>query len=59
MQDSGCWDPSVEDRRIFRPLLPRVLTAANQNISPESVKAMFEGGQLVDVAGNSMVLVIT
>jgi len=53
MQDAGRWDPSVEDWRVFRPLLPRRLTATNQNISPESVKAMFEGGQLVDVAGTA------
>jgi transposase-like protein len=35
MQDAGWWDPSVEDRAISRPLLPRGLTAANQNASPE------------------------
>src|ERR1035438_6483345 len=34
MQDAGLWDPSVEDWRIFRPLLSRGLTAANQNVSP-------------------------
>jgi hypothetical protein len=59
MQDSGRWYPSVEDWRIFRPLLSRGLTATNQNAPPQSMKAMHEGGQLVDVAGNSMVLVVT
>src|SRR5664279_4223720 len=34
MQDAGRWDPSVEDWRIFRPLLSRGLAAANQNVSP-------------------------
>src|SRR5664279_5076880 len=34
MQDAGRWDPSVEDWRIFRPLLSRGLTAASQNVSP-------------------------
>ena len=59
MQDAGWWDPSVEDRAIFRPLLSRGLTATNQNASPEPMDAMLEEVQLVDVAGDSMVLVIT
>jgi len=29
MQDAGSWDPSVEDRAIFRPLLSRFLTSAD------------------------------
>ena len=34
MQDTGRWDPSVEDWAIFRPLLSRGLTATNQNVAP-------------------------
>ena len=49
MQDAGCWNPSVEDRAIFRPLLSRGLTATNQNASPEPVDAMFEEIQLMRI----------
>ncbi len=34
MQDAGRWYPSVEDWRIFCPLLSRGLTATNQNVPP-------------------------
>jgi hypothetical protein len=34
------------------------LTAANQNVPPEPIDAIPEDAQLVDVAGNSMVLVV-
>ena len=58
MQDAGRWDPSVEDRAIFRPPLSRSLTAANQNAMPQSIDASSEDAQLIDVTGHSMVLVI-
>ena len=58
MQDAGCWNPSVEDRAVFRPLLSRLLTATNENTSPEPMDAMFEEVQLIDVAGNSMIEVV-
>jgi len=55
MQYAGWWDPSVEDRAIFGPLLPRGLTAANQNAPPEPVDAMFKEVQLIEIAENSMI----
>jgi hypothetical protein len=59
MQDAGCWNPSVEDRAVLRPLLSRFLTATNENTSPQPLDAMFEEVQLIDVAGNSMIEVVT
>ena len=47
-----------EDRSKLLPLLPRGLAAANQNAPPEPIDAIPEDAQLVDVAGNSMVLVV-
>src|ERR1035438_7678423 len=58
MQDSGWWYPSFQDRGKLLPLLPRRLTAANKDVTPESVNAVSEDTQLVDVAGDSMVLVV-
>jgi hypothetical protein len=34
------------------------LAATNQNVSPEPVDALPEGAQLIDIPGNSMVLVV-
>jgi hypothetical protein len=34
------------------------LTAANQNVPPEPIHALSEGSQLIDIPGNSMVLVV-
>ena len=58
VEDSGWWYPPFQDRGKFRPLLLRALTATNKNVSPQSVYAVSEGTQLVEVAGDSMVLVV-
>ena len=58
MEDSGWWYPSFQDRGEFLPLLPRGLAAANEDITPQSIDAMSEGAQLIEVAGDSMVLVV-
>ena len=58
MQDSGCWYPPVEDRSELLPLLPPALTATNHYIAPQSIDASSEEAQLIDVAGDSMVLVV-
>jgi hypothetical protein len=34
------------------------LAATNQNVSPEPIDALSEGAQLIDIPGNSMVLVV-
>jgi hypothetical protein len=34
------------------------LTATNQNVPPQPIHALSEGAQLIDVAGNGVVLVI-
>ena len=44
---------------MFHPLLPRGLTAASQNVSPQTIYASSEDAQLADVAGNGVVLVVT
>src|SRR6516162_5959754 len=58
MQNAGWRYPSVEDRSKLLPLLPRTLTATDQYGMPQSIDACSEGAQLIDVAGDSMVLVI-
>jgi hypothetical protein len=58
MQDSGYGYPPAEDRRQGLPLLLCALAAANQNVSPEPIDALSEGAQLIDIPGNSMVLVV-
>src|ERR1035441_2468535 len=58
VQDSGCWYPLVEDRGELLPLLPGALTATNQYVMPQSIDAFAEEAQLIDVAGDSMVLVV-
>ncbi len=59
MQNAGWWYPPVEDRSEFLPLLPRALTATYQYVAPQSIDASLEDAQLIDVAGNGMVLVIS
>ena len=59
VQNAGCWYPPFEDRSELLPLLPRALAATNQYVSPQSVHASLEEAQLIDVAGDSMVLVVT
>src|ERR1700756_1178450 len=58
VQNTGCWDPPVEDRSKLLPLLPRALTATNQYVSPQSIDTVAEKAQLIDIAGNSVVLVV-
>ena len=58
MQNSGRWYPPFQDRGKLLPLLPRGLTAANEDVAPQTIDAMSEDTQLVDVAGDSMVLVV-
>jgi hypothetical protein len=56
---TGRWNPPFQDWGKLLPLLPRALAATNQNVPPQSVYASSEGAQLVDVAGNCVVLVVT
>ena len=58
VQNAGWWYPSVEDRSELLPLLPRALTTTNQYGSPQSIDTPMEDAQLIDVAGDSMVLVV-
>ena len=58
VQYSGCWYPLVEDRSELLPLLPGALAATNQYGMPQSIDALAEEAQLIDVAGDSMVLVV-
>jgi hypothetical protein len=58
VQDPGRWYPPFEDRSKFLPLLPRGLAATNKNVTPQSIYAFSEDAQLIDVAGDSMVLVL-
>ena len=58
MQNGGWRYPPVQDRGKFLPLLSRGLAAANEDVAPQSIDAMSEGTQLIEVAGDSMVLVV-
>src|ERR1017187_3831150 len=58
MQDGGWRYPPFQDRGEFLPLLPRGLAAANEDVTPQSIDALSEGAQLIEVAGDSMVLVV-
>ena len=58
MQYAGWWYPPVEDRSKLLPLLPRALTATNQYVTPQSIDASLEDAQLIDVAGDGMILVV-
>src|SRR5260370_34415189 len=58
VQNAGCWYPPVEDRSELLPLLPRALTTTYQYVTPQSIDASLEDAQLIDVAGDSMVLVV-
>src|ERR1035438_4757564 len=58
IQDGGWRYPPFQDRGEFLPLLPRGLAAANEDVTPQSIDAMSEGAQLIEVAGDSMVLVV-
>lgn len=58
VKNAGWWYPPVEDRSRLLPLLPRALTTTNQYVSPQSIDASLEDAQLIDIAGDSMVLVV-
>jgi len=58
MQNARWWYPPVEDRSELLPLLPPALTATYQYVTPQSIDASLEDAQLIDVAGDSMVLVV-
>ena len=58
MQNGGWRYPLFQDRGEFLPLLPRGLAAANEDVTPQSIYAMPEDTQLIEVAGDSMVLVV-
>ena len=58
MQNAGCRYPPVEDRSELLPLFPSALTATDQYAVPQSIDAFAEEAQLIDVAGDSMELVV-
>ena len=58
MQDSGYGYPPVEDRSQGLPPPLCALAATNQDVPPEPIDALSEGAQLIDIPGNSMVLVV-
>ena len=58
MQDPRRWYPPFEDRSKLLPLLPRALTTTDQYVTPQSIDAFSEGAHLIDIAGDSMVLVV-
>jgi hypothetical protein len=59
VQDSRVWDPPIEERNEAFPPHIGALAAAHQDLMPQSVDALSEEAQLVDVPGNGVVLVIT
>ena len=58
MQDSGYGYPPVENRSQGFPPHLGALAATNENIPPEPIDALSEGAELIDIPGNSMVLVV-
>ena len=58
MQDPGRCYPPFEDRGKFLPLLPRGLAATNKDVAPQSIDAFSEDAQLIDVARDSVILVV-
>src|SRR5580692_9906339 len=58
VQNAGCWYPLFENRSELLPLLPCALTTTYQYVTPQSIDASLEDAQLIDVAGDSMVLVV-
>jgi hypothetical protein len=59
VQDTGWRNPPIQDGSNAVPPALSALTAANQNISPQTIDATCEEAQLVGVTGHSMVLVIS
>jgi hypothetical protein len=58
MQDSGYGYPPIENRSQGFPPHLGALAATNENIPPEPIDALSEGAKLIDIPGNSMVLVV-
>ena len=58
MQDSGYGYPPVEDRSQGLPPPLCALAATNQDVPPEPIDALSEGAQLIDIARDSVVLVV-
>ena len=58
VQDPGRWYPLFEDHGKFCPLLLRALTTTNQNVTPQSIDTISEDAQLIDVARDSVILVV-
>src|ERR1035438_5557407 len=58
VQNAGWWYPPFQERSKLLPLLPRALTASYQYVTPQFIDASSEDAQLIDVAGDSMVLVV-
>jgi len=59
MQNTGLWNPPIQQRVETVPPHLRTLTASDQSAPPQSAYATPEDTQLTRVAGHSMVLVIT
>ena len=58
MQDARVRDPPIEEGNEAFPPHISALAAAYQDVMPQSVNALSEEAQLVDVPGNGVVLVI-
>ena len=58
MQDAGFWNPPVQERNQAFPTYPGALAAANQNIVPQPIQPPLEEAQLIDVSGDSVILVV-
>jgi len=59
MQNTGLWNPPIQQWVKTVPPHLRTLTATDQSAPPQSAYATPEDTQLTRVAGHSMVLVIT
>ena len=58
VQDARVRDPPIEEGNEAFPPHISALAAAYQDVMPQSVNALSEEAQLVDVPGNGVVLVI-
>jgi hypothetical protein len=58
MQDSEYGYPPIENRSQGFPPQLGALAAMDENIPPEQIDALSEGAELIDIPGNSMVLVV-
>jgi hypothetical protein len=58
VKNAGWWYPPFQDRSKLLPLLPGALTTTDHYVTPQSIDATSEDAQLIDVAGDSTVLVV-